>query len=177
MKKETSKFFEDNYDDILEMAFKISLDEQESQELAHFCILEFTKSKKIDEVISRGEGMLYMSGIMHRSYHSSSSVYYKLYKQAGREVRFPDNYVEKEVPEEEYIDDMEIIEFIEKLIDVPTNNIREHYKMTLLKEYIETPNYSALSRKFDIPRTSIAIAVKEARKEILDAIRNRDTDD
>ena len=47
------------------------------------------------------------------------------------------------------------------------------YRARLLKMYIETPNFSELSRMTDIPRTSISKAVDEAKAYIIDELKNR----
>jgi hypothetical protein len=165
-----NKFLEDNYSQIISMTRKITLGYYDSDEVAHYCILEFMEVNNITDIINRGEGMKFLSGIIHRSFHSKTSPYYKLYKQKGKETAMIEDYDVIDTSEE-YVDDMELIEQIECIINKKTNDPNLYYKMKLLREYVENPNYSALSRKFNIPRTSLSLAIKDARKIVLEQLK------
>jgi len=52
-------------------------------ELAHYAIEKFLIHDRADELINKKQGMLFLSGVIHRSYHSNTSPYHKLYRQKG----------------------------------------------------------------------------------------------
>jgi len=78
-----NKFLSDNYDEIVLMALKITQD-KEHCEVAHYAIEQFMKNPQSQAIVDRGEGMKFLSGIIYRNYHSSTSPYHKLYRQSGR---------------------------------------------------------------------------------------------
>ena len=58
-------------------------DTDTSIELAHYAIEKFLTHNRAEELINKKQGMLFLSGVIHRSYHSSTSPYHKLYRQKG----------------------------------------------------------------------------------------------
>ena len=54
-------------------------------------------------IVDRGEGMKFLSGIIYRNYHSSTSPYHKLYRQSGR-VYATDRFQAEGKTREECID-------------------------------------------------------------------------
>ena len=52
----------------------------EHEEIAHYIMEQFMIHPKRDELIARGEAMKFMSGMIWRNWHSSTSPYHKLYR-------------------------------------------------------------------------------------------------
>ena len=59
----------------------------------------------------------------------------------------------------------ELLEKIESILN-DKHDIEIWFNLTLLKLYVETPNYVKLAKQVNIPRTTISIAVKNAIKYI-----------
>jgi hypothetical protein len=66
------------------MSKKICRSSQESEEVAHFAIAEFMEHERAQELVDAGRAMNFLSGIIHRSFHSSTSKYHTIYRQKGR---------------------------------------------------------------------------------------------
>lgn len=136
----------------------------DAQELGHYAIEQFITHKRAQELVDKGQAMLFLSGIIHRSYHSSTSPYHKLYREGGRVVELYDKTAEKRI-DEEY--DMEIdltIEAIQGVLeDMESDTVEQWYRAKLFKMWLDEPNYSELSRITGIPRTSISQAVNECK--------------
>ena len=73
----------------------------EAEDVAHYAIEQFMQHKRGQELVDKGQGMLFLSGIIHRSFHSSTSPYHKLYRQSGRTHELYDKTAEKIKDEEE----------------------------------------------------------------------------
>lgn len=97
-----NKFLSDNYDEIVLMALKITQD-KEHCEVAHYAIEQFMNNPQSQAIVDRGEGMKFLSGIIYRNYHSSTSPYHKLYRQSGR-VYATDRFQAEGKTREECID-------------------------------------------------------------------------
>ena len=76
------------YKNIVHLARKVSRtsDRNVYEELAHHALESFVKHKRAEELIEKKQAMLFLSGIMYRNYHSSTSPWHKLYRYAGKEV-------------------------------------------------------------------------------------------
>lgn len=78
-----NKFLTQEYDHIVKMAEKITQDTN-YREIAHYVIEQFMSHKRAEELVTKGEAMKFMSGMIWRQYHSSTSPYHKLYRQNHR---------------------------------------------------------------------------------------------
>lgn len=76
-------FLKDRYEDIVKMAEKITQD-SDHREIAHFVIEQFMLHDRAQELVDEGNAMRFLSGMIHRNYHSSTSPYHKLFRQSGR---------------------------------------------------------------------------------------------
>ena len=92
-----NQFLTDNYDEIILMSRKICKGSRESEDVAHFAIESFMQHERGQELVDAGKGMNFLSGIIHRSFHSSTSQYHTLYRQKGRVHSITsDRQIEKE---------------------------------------------------------------------------------
>lgn len=160
-----NKFLTKEYDHIVKMTEKITQDDN-YREIAHYVIEQFMVHPRAQELVDKGEAMRFMSGMVWRSYNSSTSPYHKLYRQSGRVFAKPtidDNRLDTKYQ----IDDDIKLEAIKGILeDLKAENINGWYIATLFEKWIETPNYSELARITSIPRTSISEAVNEAKQYI-----------
>lgn len=175
LRESINKFITDNYDNIILMSRRICRGHIESEEVAHYVMSEFIEHKKATELIERNEAMKFMSGMIHRSFHSSTSKYHTIYRQKGR-MHTLSSPVDSQVTEYDYDTDY-TIEAIEGILeDMQADNIELWYRSTLFRMWLQTQNYSEISRKTGIPRTSISQAVEEARKHIQRTLKDRNID-
>jgi DNA-directed RNA polymerase specialized sigma24 family protein len=168
-----NKFMTDNYDSIIKMAKKVCKGSSESEEVAHYCLAQFLEHSEAEALIERGEAMKFLSGMMHRSFHSSTSQYHTLYRQKGRV--HPKVGLDPESADEEYDIDLDLtVEAIEGILeDMQGDNIELWYRSTLFRMYLRESNYSEIERQTGIPRTSISQAVKECKKYIKKTLHER----
>ena len=155
------------------MSKKICRSSQESEEVAHFAIAEFMEHERAQELVDAGRAMNFLSGIIHRSFHSSTSKYHTIYRQKGRMHGLPqshDNIQDDNIYDLEQDIATEAIQGI--LEDMRADTIELWFRAVLFEMWIKEPNFSELSRQTKIPRTSIAKAVEEAKTYIQLTLQN-----
>jgi len=164
-----NKFLTEKYADIIKMSWRICKS-KEAEDVAHYAIEQFMIHKRGQELVDKGQGMLFLSGIIHRSFHSGTSPYHKLYRQSGRVHRLHDKTSEARV-DEPYDFEIDLtIEGIQGIMeDMEADTVDQWFRVKLFKMWLDNSNYSELSRITGIPRTSISQAVKECK----DYIKNR----
>lgn len=160
-----NSFLEKNYDEIVKMTEKITQDVN-YRDIAHYVIDKFIEHPRAEELIFKDEALRFLSGMIHRNYHSSTSPYHKLYRQKGRvyaTTRFQTN---KE--EEDYDTHTDLrLDAIEGILEDMQAESQHHWFIaSLFVMWIETPNFSELERRTKIPRTSISQAVNECREYV-----------
>jgi len=165
-----NEFLTEKYNDIIKMSWRICKS-PEAEDVAHYAIEQFLVHKRGQELVDKGQGMLFLSGIIHRSFHSGTSPYHKLYRQSGRVYGLHDKTAEKLVDEEYDIEVDYTIEAIQGILeDMESDTVEQWYRAKLFNMWIENSNYSDLSRITGIPRTSISQAVNECKAYIKNRI-------
>jgi hypothetical protein len=155
------------------MSKKICKSNPEFEDVAHFAIESFMQHERGQELVDAGRAMNFLSGIMHRSFHSSTSKYHTLYRQKGRVhglTQKHDNIQDDNIYSMEQDNATEAIAGV--LEDMEAGSIELWFRATLFKMYMKESNCSELSRQTKIPRTSIAKAVEEARTYIQQQLKN-----
>ena len=168
-----NNFLTTHYQDIITMASKICRSSPESEEVAHFAMSEFIEHERGQELVDTGRAMNFISGIIHRSFHSSTSKYHTLYRQKGRMHPLPEWHDDIQ-DDNGYDYDLDIAtEAIQGVLeDMKAESIELWFRSTLFEMYVKEPNYSELARQTGIPRTSISKAVEEARAYIKQTLIN-----
>lgn len=155
------------------MSKKICRLSPESEEVAHFAIAEFMEHERAQELVDAGRAMNFLSGIIHRSFHSSTSKYHTIYRQKNRMHGLPqshDNIQDDNIYDLQQDIATEAIQGI--LEDMKADTIELWFRAVLFEMWIKEPNFSELSRQTKIPRTSIAKAVEEAKAYIQLTLQN-----
>ncbi len=117
--------------------------------------------------------MLFLSGIIWRSYKSKTSPYHKLYRQSGRVHELYESTANAIIDTEYDFETDMTIESIQGILeDMLSDTVEQWYRATLFNMWLTNPNYSDLSRITDIPRTSISQAVQECKAYIKKRIDN-----
>ena len=168
-----NNFLTKHYQDIITMASKICRSSPESEEVAHFAMSEFIEHERGQELVDTGRAMNFISGIIHRSFHSSTSKYHTLYRQKNRMHPLPE-WHDNIQDDNGYDYDLDIAtEAIQGVLeDMKAESIELWFRSTLFEMYVKEPNYSELARQTGIPRTSISKAVEEARAYIKQTLIN-----
>lgn len=114
-------------------------------------ILEKEKEKKIFN---------YFFGIAYKSYNSTTSEYYKIYKEFGRrtseltkDIAVSKNFVKK-------LNAKKVKKIIEKFSYSGVNNWAA---VEIFNLFVDEPNYSSLSKKTSIPVSTIHNTVNKVR--------------
>ena len=158
-----NRFLTNNYDEIITMAQKICKGSHESEDVAHFAIAEFMEHERGQELVDAGKAMNFLSGIMWRSFNSSTSQYHTVYRQKGRVHSLTPSHDNRQDHDQYDIEQDIAIEAIQGVLeDMKGDTLELWYRATLFEMYVDTSNYSQLSRATKIPRTSISKAVEEA---------------
>ena len=198
------KFFNENYNEIIKIGRRIVKRREEGQEVAAFCIEKFLQHKRRDELIEKGEALLFLSGMIYRSYHFPTSQYsrqknqrpgssqtgtwldddpfniYELYDSTiakwGEEDDEPEFF---QIADEEYDTETDLkIEAIQGIMeDMESDTIEQWFRVKLFQMWLKKPNYSELSRITNIPRTSISQAVNECKEYIKQRIEQHGISD
>ncbi len=167
-------FLTERYNDIVLLSKKICKSNPEHEEVAHFAIDKFLMHERAQELVDTNKAMQFLAGIIHRSYWSTTSQYYTEAHQKGRVFGFPEGYQHEEY-DIEYNNDVDnALEAIEGILeDMIVESKEQWYRSVMFQHWIEDQNYSAISKRLNIPRTSVARAVKEARIHIQTTLKNR----
>lgn len=174
-------WLQDNYNNIIEWSSNITRGDELHSDLAHYAIEQLLESPHLqhleqEEANNEGSIRAFILMIMRNSWYGKKSYftrYYKLHRadigQRKRNVT-PERFLAlldaQSVEEYDYYKD-ELIEAIQGILnDMDQDRERLWYISRLFKMYLETPNFSRLSRETGIPRTSIAKAVEECQEYI-----------
>ena len=146
----------------------------EYEDVGHYVISKFIEHPRAEELIEKNEAMKFMSGMIHLSFHSSTSPYHTIYRQKGR---MHDLYPETSETIVEDIYDIEtdmLIEAIRGILEeMQAEGVEQWYRSMLFSMWADNPNYSDLERQTKIPRTSISQAVNECKAYIKQELKNR----
>jgi len=167
-------FISKRYEDIVVMTKRICKGSRETEDVAHYCIQQFMEHKRAEELVEKNEAMKFLSGMIHRSFHSATSPYHKIYRQSGRVHELYDKTLaHRQV--EDYDQDTDLtIEAIQGLLEeMLAEGVDQWFRATLFKMWLNESNYSELSRVTKIPRTTISQAVKECREYIHQTLKQR----
>ena len=173
-----NKFITDKYEDIMLMSKKICRSHVEWEEVGHYCIEKFMIHERAEELIDANRAMQFISGIMHRSFNSSTSQYHKDIRQKGRMHTLPST-TQLEFSDIDYNLEQDIlIDTIEVILEEMIADSKERYfQAVLFQMYAKDQNFSKISREVGIPRTTISRAVEDAKKYIKQELKNRGIED
>ena len=161
-----------------------------ARELAHYSIEQFMTHRRYDEILERdrlepdeGHCRGFLLAIMRNSWYGKKSEFSRYNKLHRADIGHRKRVVSDlkfnrllEGADEEYNFELDrLIEAIEGLLEeMELDQNKLWYCARLFKMWLDTPNYSELSRRTDIPRTSISNAVEEAKEYILQELIKRE---
>ena len=179
-----------NYDNIIQWSRNICKNDPLYGELAHYSIEQLLTHKRYEEILAKhnadpefGHLRGFLLAIMRNSWYGRKSAFSRIHKAHRADIGHRKRVVTDEhftkltdTPDVPYDHDKDrLIESIEGLLEEMELHVEEKlwFDARLFKMYLEDPNYSSLSRKTGIPRTSISNAVQEAREYILEELKIR----
>ena len=174
--KTVETFLSENYNEIVTMSSKICGGHQDHLDVAHYCIADFIEHVRAEQLVEEGRAMNFLSGMIHRSFRSSTSPYHKLYRQSGRVHAKSEIVTNETVDEYDHSIDFTteaILGILEEMKLMSDEHKDIWYMAVLFELWLDTPNYSELSRKTNIPRTSISQAVQQCKEYIQEELKNR----
>ena len=155
------------------MAKRICQGSPEWEDVAHFAISEFMQHERGQELVDAGRGMQFLSGIMWRSFNSSTSQYHTLYRQKGRACDIKEAYLEQEDDVYDWHQDA-VVEAIKGIMeDMHAEKSEIWYRVVLFQKSLDEPNISELSRQTGISRNSINNAIESAKRFIKQQLKNQ----
>lgn len=180
----------DNYNNIIQWANNICKGDALAEELAHYAIEKFLTHPKRDEILDRdrldpdyGHNRAFLLGIMRNSWFGAKSEFTRIHKahraDIGKRKRVVSDAKFTQLldgPVDEYDHDRDrLIEAIEGILEEMELDLEGKlwFDAKLFTMWLATPNFSELSRRTDIPRTSISNAVEEAKRYILKELQER----
>ena len=158
------------------MAKKICKGSSEHEDVAHFAIESFMHHERGQELVDANRGMQFLSGIIWRSFNSSTSEYHSLYRQKNRVHELKDQHMQQVDTEYDHEADVVIGAIQGILEDMEADRTDLWYRATLFQMYMANPNYSELARQTKIPRNSISHAVEECKKYIQEQLKLQNID-
>ena len=171
-----NEFIETQYSEIMLMSKKICKSHHEHEEVGHFSIEKFMLHERAEELIQSNRAMAFLSGIIHRSFHSSTSQYHTESRQKGRVHGFNSNaHLEARDIEYDHETD-DVIGHIQVILEEMVAERKDGtmwMNATLFQKWVENPNYSKLSEETKIPRTTISTHVNQAREYIQKELKKR----
>tara|TARA_R110000796_G_scaffold146612_1_gene263289 strand:- start:318 stop:737 length:420 start_codon:yes stop_codon:yes gene_type:complete len=129
------------------------------------------------ELIESNRAMQFISGIIHRSFHSSTSQYHTDIRQKGRMHSIPP-LKQLEAPDIDYNVEQDIVlNHVEVILEEMVAESKEQwFRSVLFQMWSKDQNFSKIARDIGIPRTTIATAVNQAREHIKQELKNRGID-
>ena len=131
------------------------------EDFVHEIILIFLEHPKAQEVVDKGDGRWFLVRIALNQWRSTTSPWAKREFSHTWEVLF-DTF---EMPESEYnIEDDALIELMVGILDdMHLGDIEDYYMSLVVMIYQElNGNFSEMSRRLEIPRTSLSKVYKQA---------------
>jgi hypothetical protein len=192
-KMSVEQWINKNYPNIIEWAQNITKSDELSEDLAHYAIETFLTHKRLQEIIEKetadpgfGHCRGFILAIMRNSWHGAKSEFTRYYKAHRADI----GHRKKNITEEEFLVRLEgivrsdydfqkdfMVEAITGILEeMEIDNKSLWYKGRLFKMWLDTPNFSKLSRETGIPRTSISNAVEDAKLYILSELKKRNID-
>lgn len=159
------------------MSKRICKGSHEYEDVGHYVISKFIEHPRADELIEKNEAMKFLSGMVHLSFHSSTSPYHTLYREKGRMHTLYDTTSEQRLDEEYNLERDLLTEAIRGILEeMQAEGVEQWYRSILFALWVENPNYSQLERQTKIPRTSISQAVNECKDYIKQQLKERNID-
>ena len=154
---------DNNYLPLKQACERISENSPLAEELLHYVLSEFLLKQDVSSIIMSGNAFFYCLRIATNSWKSTTSPFYRTYRDPNYQCVIPD--LAEQSPEEEQDWDALWAQTQEKIEQLGW------YEQELLKVYAENNgNASLVSRLTKIPRTSINLTIRKIKSHIKDTL-------
>lgn len=173
-----NKFLTERWEDIRLMAKKVCKSHSEWEEVCSYSIEKFMIHERAQELIDSGRAMNFISGIMHRSFYSSTSSYHYDIRQKGvvhgitQGTKLPEDDIPYSNEEDSVLECVKTI--MEEMV---THSKETWFWVVLFQMWMQTPNFSQIARETGVPRTSVSRAVGECKTYIRNELNKRGFED
>ena len=138
-----------------------------AEELLHYILSEFLGKPEVHAIIRSGGGFFYCLRMATNSWKSTTSPFYRTYRDPNLQHQLPESMVDE--PEENH-EDPGKEELHQKIKEVVED--LGWYEKELLKLYAEhNGNASAVSRLTKIPRTSINLTIRKVKQHVHKSVK------
>lgn len=154
---------DNNYLPLKEACERISENSPLAEELLHYVLSEFLQKPDVKTIIMTGGGFFYCLKMATNSWKSTTSPFYRNYRDPNFQGQIPDHAEQPAAEEQDW----------ESLWAQTQEKIQElgWYEQELLKVYAENNgNASLVSRLTKIPRTSINLTIRKIKVHITTAL-------
>ena len=157
-----NEWINENYDNIKKWLKNIIKDENPSvqQDLIHDIIITFMEHPKAEQLIEDDEARWFIVRIALNQSRSVTSSHYKTYKQNPIN-EFDDTLYEVQEEDYDLTRDNQIETLLNCLDEMYNGNNKERYYVMLILLYSTIENFSEISRRINIPRTTVSKNYKE----------------
>ena len=157
-----NEWINENYDNIKKWLKNIIKDENPSvqQDLIHDIIITFMEHPKAEQLIEDDEARWFIVRIALNQSRSVTSSHYKTYKQNPIN-EFDDTLYEVQEEDYDLIRDNQIETLLNCLDEMYNGNNKERYYVMLILLYSTIENFSEISRRINIPRTTVSKNYKD----------------
>lgn len=163
MDKRIERYITTNYYTLLEIAKKICKNQpQWAGDLLHFIILELYEKKEINlKSFENNDIKYYITAIMRINFHSKTSPWhYKVMREFKNYNDVTDTILNLSIEQEQYE-----TELIMEIMEIEYAELSWFHK-SVFDMYMELESLKKVSKKTNIPLTSIARYVKEAKQQV-----------
>lgn len=148
-----------NYTPFQQACYRITSGDRLWEELASYCLITFLEHKDRSTILESGGAFYFCLRIATNAWNSSTSPFYKQFRQTYDELTSHHENLLWEDPESG-------TESFTTQIDTILNEL-DWYSRELFKVHVEHgTNASALSRELKIPRKSISLTVNRVKQHI-----------
>jgi hypothetical protein len=163
MNKEIERYITLNYYKLLEIAKKICREQQQwAGDLLHFVILELYDKKEIKlRAFDNNNILYYITAIMRINYNSKTSPWhYKVMREFKSYNDVTDTILNVSVEQEQYETNL-----IMEIMEIEYAELSWFHK-SVFDMYMQLESLKKVSKKTNIPLTSIARYVREAKQQV-----------
>ena len=149
-----------NYSPLKDACRRISEGNALSEELLHYVLSEFLAKPDVQKIVSSGGAFYFCLRMATNSWKSTTSPFYRMYRDTNLQCQIPD------IPEEEPQEEEDNMESLWNHTQERMNELG-WYEKELMQVYAENNgNASLVSRLTKIPRTSINLTIRKVKLHI-----------
>lgn len=159
-----------HYKLLSEAIYRITSGDSLSEELLHYTLTAFLDRADTQQIVDSGGGFFFCLKIATNSWKSTTSPFYRIYRDPNPRQELNDSLLER--PDEPYEEEgLEILEQFAK-IDTELSKLSWYEKELTIAYSQHNCNASLLAKVTKIPRTSINLTLNRVRAHIKTNLNN-----